>query len=637
MILSKPFKPSDIISAIIQLRPIKFLTQASKSPICSESHNFEPPQQLFDRIPNRNTVDSNSHIYCPTKSEKEVGAITLPSWVFLGGSNSLRLVVSCIVRAIKVTGSVDTKRGIHAAVIKNGFESEVAITTALIAFYSSLHELESARRLFYSTPIKDLILWSAMVSACCKNGQFIEAIDTFGEMLSFGVTPNNVSLLSVLLACANTNALLHGKQIHGYAIRKEFDSEISLSNSLVDMYAKCGKLDAAMVVFNGTNWKDDISWKNIIFGCIENGRPREAHRLFYDMRASCIEPDEITIRNVVRTCSQAGYLMFILGLHCYIIKNGLGASTSVGTALLRAYAEFKEVEMVQALFNQLHHKDHIAWSAMISAYSHSGHPDLALEMFKQMQLAKEEANEITFVSLLQACSLVGALELGKSIHAHVTRLVFVSNMFVTSALIDFYCKLGKLREAEILFGKLQKRDLVCWSSMINGYGINGCGEEAIQIFYNMLERGLMPNEVTFVSILSACSHCGLVDEGWKWFRSMKEKFGISSTLAHYTCIVDLLGRQGRVEEALEFVNTMPMEPDITVWGVLLSWCRAAHSDIKIAEFAAERLIQLDPSNTSCYVTLSNMYSKLGLWGDAKRIRGLMEDNSLRKTAGFSMV
>lgn len=566
-----------------------------------------------------------------------MGAIKLPSWMLLGGSNSLRLAISCIIRAIKLKGSDDTKRGIHAAVIKNGFESEVAITTALIGFYSSLRELESARRLFYSTPMKDLILWSAMVAACCKNGQFSGAIDTFGEMLSFGVTPNNVSLVSVLPACANTNALKHGKQIHGYAIRNEFDSETGLCNSLVDMYAKCCKLDAAMVVFNSMNQKDNISWKNIIFGCIENGQPREALRLFYDMRASCIEPDEITIRNVIGTCSQVGYLMFILGLHCYIIKNGLGASTSVGTALFRAYAKFKKVEIAQALFNQLHHKDHIAWSAIISAYSQTGHPDLALEMFKQMQLAKEEANEITFVSLLQACSLVGAVVLGKSIHAHVTRLFCVSNMFVTSALIDFYCKLGKLREAEILFGKLQKRDLVCWNSMISGYGVNGCGEEAIQIFYNMLKQGLMPNEVTFVSILSACSHCGLVDEGWKWFHSMKGKFGISSTLAHYTCIVDLLGRQGRVEEALEFVNTMPMEPDITVWGALLSWCRATHNDIKIAEFAAERLIQLDPRNISCFVTLSNMYCKLGLWRDAQRIRGLMEDNSWRKTAGFSMI
>lgn len=576
-----------------------------------------------------------SPIHCPTGSEKELRAIKLLGLMLLDGSNSVRSAVSCIVRAIKFTGSDNTKLGIHAAVIKNGFDSELAITTALLGFYSSLHELESARRLFYSTPTKDLILWSAMVSACCKNGQFIEAMDAFGEMQSFGVGPNYVSLVSVLLACANTNALLHGKQIHGYAIRKGFDSETSLCNSLVDMYAKCGKLDAAMAVFNSTKWKHDISWKNIIFGCMGNGRPQEALQLFNDMRASCIEPDEITIRNVIGACSQVRDLMFILALHCYVIKNGQGGSTSVGTALLKAYAEFKEVEMAQALFGLLHYKDHIAWSAMISAYSHTGLPHLALKMFKQMQLAKEEANEITLLSLLQACSLVEALKLGKSIHAHVTTLGCVSNMFVASALIDFYCKVGKLREAETLFDKLQRRDLVCWSSMINGYGMNGCGEEAIQTFYNMLGQGIMPNEVTFVSVLSACSHCGLVDEGWKLFHSMEEKFGISSTLAHYTCIIDLLGRQGRVEEALEFVKTMPMEPDMTLWGALLSWCTC--SDIKVAEFAAEQLIQLDPSNTSCYVTLSNMYSKLGLWGDAGRIRELMEENSLRKTAGFSTV
>lgn len=578
------------------------------------------PHQLFDRIPNRGVIHPNPDVPFLARSER--------------GDDP---TVSCIIRAITSLRSEDLIRGIHSAVIKIGFEWEIPIATALIGFYSSIRDLDSARRLFYATPTKDLILWSAMVSVCCKNGQFSMAINTFSKMQHFGVVPNCVSLMSVLPACANAGALRHGKQIHGLSIRRGFHKETSLQNSLLDMYAKCGMLDAAILVFNGIKEKDVISWKNIMFGCTSNGQPRKALLLFSGMRNSYMEPDVITVRNVIGVCSQVRDRSFGLALHCYTIKNGLFGSSSVGTALLGMYAEFRELETARALFDRLHHKDLIAWSAIVSVYSHSGHPVLALEMFKQMQLGNEEANERTLVSLLHTCSLMEAQELGRSIHACVTRLGYTSNMYLTSALIDFYCKIGMVRQGETLFDKTQSRDLVCWSSMIKGYGINGRGEEAIRTFLNMLEYGLIPNEIVFISLLSACGHCGLVDEGWKWFYSMKEKFGISPILEHYTCIVDMLGRQGQAEEALKFVNMMPMEPDVSVWGALLSWCRTKYSDVNVAEIVAEQLIRLDPANTSYYVTLSNMYSKLGQWDDAERIRGSMEEKGLRKTAGYSMV
>lgn len=484
---------------------------------------------------------------------------------------------------------------------------------------------------------KDFILWSSLVTAFCKNGQFVEAINAFSRMKDSTVSPNSVSLLSVLVACANARDLWRGRQVHGFALTKGYLAETSLQNSLVDMYAKCGELDAALVIFDRIKEKDAVSWKNIIFGCIENQRLREAVVLFSSMRASGLEVDEIILRNVIGVCVQIGELNFGVGLHCHAIKNGHFTATPTVTALLKMYADLQDVESTETIFNQLDHKDHIAWSAMVSSYSRSKHPSLALELFKQMKLAHEDENEITLVSLLRACSSMESHKIGRSIHARVFRLGYDANMFINSALIDLYCKTGRLGQGEALFYRLQRKDLVCWSSMISGYGMHGYGKEANETFNDMLKSGLMPNEVVFVSLLSACSHCHLLEEGWKWFCLMEERFGLSPTLAHYSCMVDLFCRQGEVQKALELIEGMPFETDVSIWASLLSWCRATNDDVKIAEIAVKQLMRLDVQDTSYFVTLANMYSKLGRWGDAERTRELMELKGLRKVAGYSTV
>lgn len=534
-------------------------------------------------------------------------------------------------------GSNDLNRAIHAVTITGGYASEAAVATSFVGFYSSVSDLDSARRVFHLAPKKDLILWSSLVAAYCKNGHFVEAIDAFRGMRRLNVSPNDVSLLSVLTACAATRDLWLGKQIHGFALRKGYVWETSLQNSLVDMYMKCGTVHVAMLIFDRIKEKDNLSWKSIILGFIANGPRRRALLLFSEMRALGMETDELILRNVIGVCLQVGELKFGVGLHCYATKIGLFAATPIGTSLLKMYADSKDVESAETLFNQLDRRDHVAWSAMVSVYSQSRHPSLALELFKEMKLAKMDVNEITLVSLLQACSSMEAHKLGRSIHARVLRLGYDSNVFVNSALIDHYCKNGRLWQGEAVFYNLQSKDLVCWSSMINGYGIHGYGKEAIKTFSRMLEDGVMPNDGVFVSVLSTCSHCCLLEEGWKWFNSMEERFSIRPKLAHYSCMVDLLGRQGEVEKALGFIEGMPFEPDASMWVALLSHCRATSDDIKIAETAVKQLMKLDMHDTSYFVTLANMYSILGLWKDAERIRGLMESKGLKKLAGSSVV
>ncbi|KAJ0981705.1 hypothetical protein J5N97_009960 [Dioscorea zingiberensis] len=606
-----------------------------------ESHGFKAHgHQVFDRMHKRNLVGDSGVRRGINQREGNYGSLKSMIWDGLRMESS---AISCLIRVIGSTESEAIKLGVHGVVLKSGFESETCIATALIGFYSAVHDLRSAKHLFCQVPVKDLVLWSAMVSACCKNGQFIDAIHMFREMQDSDVHPNSVSLLSVLLACANTASLRHGMQVHCFSVRRGFDSEASLQNALVDMYVKCCRLETSMIVFYSIKQKDIISWKSIIFGCIENNQARKAVMLFSEMRASEVEPDEIIVRNIISICGRSqprDFMLFGLGMHGYVIKSSLSTSTSVSTALLTMYAEFKEVETAEMLFEQLKHKDLIAWSAMISVYAHSEHPVLALGMFKQMRLSNMEANEITLVSLLQACSSLKAFEIGKSIHTQLTRSGCTSNLYTASALIDFYCKIGRLAEGKALFDSLQNRDLVSWSSMIKGCGINGRGEEAIRVFIDMLEHGIKPNEVVLISLLSACSHCGMVDEGLNLFNAMEHNYGITPTPAHYACIVDMLGRQGSAARALEFITSMvSIELDANVWGTLLSWCRATNDDTatKVAEIAAEQLMKLDPDNPSYYVILSNMYSEIGKWEDAERIRLLIDEKWLRKSAGISML
>ncbi|KAF2315308.1 hypothetical protein GH714_038786 [Hevea brasiliensis] len=314
--------------------------------------------------------------------------------------------------------------------------------------------------------------------------------------------------------------------------------------------------------------------------------PREGLNIFLKMQCSSIEPDEIIIRDTILASLQANELKFGVGLHAYIEKNGFLAFISVGTSLLQMYGKYGKFGSARMVFDQLTHKDLIAWSAIISVYTRGGQPHDALSAFKQMQSINEKPNEVTFVGVLQACTALGAQELGESIHGFVTKA---------------------------------------------GIWVNGCGFEALETFSNMLNCGVKPNDTVFLSVLSTCSQCGLENEGCKWFYSMQEKHGITPKLAHYACMVDLLSRQGNIEEALKFVKEMPVVPDKRIWGALLAGCRSKQDgSIEVAEFVVQQLSALDPENTSCYETLLDLYAEGGRWKDVERLKKFMDEKESTK-------
>nr|GMC69630.1 pentatricopeptide repeat-containing protein At4g33990-like [Ipomoea batatas] len=540
------------------------------------------------------------------------------------------------IRASSCMDSDNLTMGIHCFAIKMGFELEMPIITALLGFYS-VCDMEAAWKLFQQAPEKDFIMWSAMISAFVKIGEYILAIDLFKEMQFCGVLLNYVCILSILPACANLGNLRIGRELHGFSIKRSFTSHVNVQNSLIDMYTKCGSLKESIYVFRHIEQKDLVSWKNIILGCVKNHCHRKALRFFYEMQFCCFDIDETIITEVIGAFSKLNETKAGLGIHCFALKSGFLKCISVMTALLQMYANFGSIETARILFDSLSQKDIIAWSAMISAYAQSEQPSNALAIFKRMQLEHGKPNEFAFHSLLQACSSMAAQDVGETIHTQVMKLGYTSNAFLASTLIDMYCKFGRIHQGKTIFDENPDKDLICWSSMINGYGINGHGNEALECFLDMLSHGIQPNDVVFISVLSACSHCGLEYEGWNWFHAMEEKYDITPKLAHYACMVDMLSRQGNVEEALEFVNKMPIEPDKGIWGALLAGCRKTHGSSEVSELVAKQLISLDPTNASYYVILSNLYADQGRWEEVEKLRQLMDGKKRKKGMGYSVV
>ncbi|MBA0562891.1 hypothetical protein Golob_007911 [Gossypium lobatum] len=519
---------------------------------------------------------------------------------------------------------------VHGLVVKMGFISEPSVLTVLIGSYS-VYGMGTCWSLFHQIRDKDVVLWSAVVSACVKNKDYLEALELFRRMQFIGLKVNHVSIVSILPACANLGALRLGREIHGFIIKRMFSHVISVQNSLVDMYAKCRNLESGILVFDGMLEKDLVSWRTLIRGYIENEFGIEAINIFSKMQLlSFFAPDEFVVRDMIMAVLQSGENKLGSAFHCYIMKNGFLAFVSVATALLQMYAKFGMVCSARSVFDHIGNKDVIAWNAMISAYTQSKLPFNAVDTFTQMLHMNAKPNEFSLISLLQMCSLMASQEvshqLGDSIHAFIEKVGYSRNVYLSSALIDFYCRSGRVKQGKALFDEVPIKDLICWSSLINGYGLNGYGIEALETFSNMLDCGIKPNEIIFLSVLSACSHCGLEYEGWNWFYSMKEKYNVTPKLAHYACMVDLLSRRGNIEQVLDFVKKMPMAPDKRIWGAILAGCRLTPGPIEIVEFVVEQLATLDPQNSTNYYTiLSDLYASEGREEDVERTRRLVEN------------
>eukprot|EP01018_Ginkgo_biloba_P015301 Gb_10775 [translate_table: standard] len=514
-------------------------------------------------------------------------------------------IFTSVLKAIAGLAALQKGKEIHAIIIKFGFNLDNFVGNALVDMYAKCSNIEDGRKMFEEMSVRNVVSWNAIIVGYMHNGYADKALELFYQMQYTDVESDSFTIASILSTCATLTALEQGKEIHTYMLRNGFQSDVFVGSALVDMYARCGTLEHARNVFDKMSQRDVVLWNTMIAGYAHNGQGDEASRLLGQMEFLGMKPDVVSWTAMITGYAQKGYLQEALKL-------------------------FHQMRLAGVKPNV------ISWNAMIAGCAQHGHGDEALKVFRQMQLSSVKLNSVTIASVLSACANLAALVRGKEMHACIIRHGHESDIFAGTALVDMYARCGIIDHARRVFDQMSHRDVALWNAMIVGYAMHGNGEKALALFNHMQQAGVMPNQITFSGVLSACRHAGLVVEGWQYFDCMRHDYHITPSIEHYACMVDLLGRAGCMNEAYDFINKMPVEPDACVWGALLGACRI-HCNMELAESVAERLFELEPENTGNYVLLSNIYAVSGRWDDVAKVRKLMKERGLRKRPGCSWI
>ena len=411
--------------------------------------------------------------------------------------------------------------------------------------------------------------------------------------------------------------------------------DLFLATKLVNFYSVCDSLRNAHLLFDRIPKSNLFLWNVLIRGYAWNGPYEAAISLYHQMLEYGLAPDNFTFPFVLKACSALSAIEEGRNIHEHAIRTGWETDVFVGAALIDMYAKCGCVRSAREVFDKIEERDAVLWNSMLAAYSQNGHPDESLALCSEMALAGLRPTEATLVTVISASADIAALPQGKELHGFSWKHGFESNDKVKTALVDMYAKCGSVKVARNLFERLKEKRVVSWNAIITGYAMHGHANEALDLFEEMKEKSL-PDHITFVGVLAACSHGGLLDEGWIFFESMVRDYRIVPTIQHYTCMVDLLGHCGRLDEAYNLIMQMRAMPDSGVWGALLNSCKI-HGNVELGEVALEKLIELDPDDSGNYVILPNIYAQAGKWEGVARLRKLMIDRGIKKGTAYSWI
>ncbi|CAN4090593.1 unnamed protein product [Withania somnifera] len=489
---------------------------------------------------------------------------------------------------------------VHRDIVVCGVEWNLQVSHSLTEMYSKCGDIGNAKRVFDSMQEKDLLSWNLIISGYVSNEFLDLAVEMLEHMRMEGCQPDIVTL-----------------------------------NTVMDAYCRMGQCDEARKIFELITEPNIISWTTLISGYSRIGKHGSVLSNFREMiNRREVWPDLDCLSSVLASCQLMRDLRSAMEIHAHGIKleSLFAFHISSGPALLTLYAKSGRIQDARHVFELMDRKDVVAWNSMIHGFAELGMKDLAVEYFKEMLTIGIKISETTLSIVLPVCDL----RYGKQVHAYISRSSFWDVTPIWNALIYMYSKCGCVEYALSVFSHLAHKDIVSWNSIIGGLGMHGLGQDALHLLEKMSHSGIQPNALTFTSVLSACSHSGLVDEGLDIFHRMVEEFGVNPRMEHFTCVVDLLTRAGRLEDATDIIGKMSVQPNKHIWGSLLA-AALAHQKVSIGVLASEKLVELDPENPGHYVTLSNLYTKAGRISDALAVRKLMETKILIKGFGCSWV
>lgn len=544
-----------------------------------------------------------------------------------------------VLKACSGLQAVEEGKAIHECVKRVGLESDVYIGTALIDFYAKCGCLFDAHNVFDKMPSRDVVAWNAMIAGSSLHGMHCETMQLIARMQEEGLSPNSSSVVAVLPAIGEANALNQGKAVHGYCVRRSFHSDVVVGTGLLDMYAKCRCLSYARTVFYvmGVGVKNEVTWSAMIGACVTCDSAREAIELFDKvMVEDDLSPSPVTLGTVLSACARVNDLSRGRRIHSYAVKSGSCLDLMVCNTLVSMYAKCGIIDDAMRFFDEMDLKDTVSYSAVISGCVQNGNAEEALQIFRKMQFYRIDPDLATMIGFLPACSHLAALQHGACGHSYSIVRGFTTDISICNAVIDMYSKCGKMDIARLVFDRMHEKDIISWNAMIVGYGLHGFGREAVSLFGEMQVVNIQPDDVTFISLLSACSHSGLVSEGKHWFVAMSQDFNIVPRLEHYLCMVDLLGRAGLLNEAHKFIQKMPIKPDVRIWSALLAACKI-HNNLELGEEVSRNIQSLGPESTGNFVLLSNIYSSAGRFDAAANVRIMQRDQGFKKSPGCSWV
>ncbi|CAA0830281.1 Pentatricopeptide repeat-containing protein -mitochondrial [Striga hermonthica] len=595
-----------------------------------KSDDFGTALRIFEHAKNPDTVSYNTVL---SGFENHINAL-----VFACEMHSAEVpvdAVTCTTVLAHCTNGLEFDFGfqLHCLTLKSGLKTETFVGNALVTLYSKFSMIADARLAFDEIPQKDLISWNAILSGYVQEGgQRLEALSGFLELVRRGLWPDHTSFTSVISACGHVRDLEFGKQAHAFLVKRGYGVHVSVCNVLMSMYSKCGNREDARLVYK------NIANPNVVsFTTMLSIDEEDAVNLFREMTRRQVHPNDVTFVGLVHAVTEHNMIRQGISVHGFCIKSNFLSETHVANSFITMYGKFKLMDDCIKVFEEIGWlcRDIVTWNAFISAYTHNGMYQEALHAF---WLASNELlpNAYTFGSVLSAISSSESVSIrqGQRCHSYIHKLGLDRDPVLSGALLDMYAKRGSIQESCKIFDELAQKSQVAWTAILSAHSRHGDHASVMECFEKMVSEGVRPDSITFLAVLTSCARSGTVDSGIAIFRSMVTEHSVEPCAEHYSCVVDMLGRAGRLEEAEEFVGRIPGVPGVSVLQSLLGACRV-YGNVEMGIRISEALMGMEAGGSGSYVLMSNLFAEQGKWERAAKVRRMMREREVSKEVGFS--
>ncbi|KAK6941845.1 E motif [Dillenia turbinata] len=597
-------------------------------------------QRVFDEMLDRNKITWTSLMNGYLQVNDVESVFQVASQMCRVGERFNEYCCSVMLQACSSAEYVFLGKQIHCFVVKSGFREDIFVATSLISMYSMGGCSDDTVKVFAGISVneKDVRCMNLMISEYGKAGSGEKAIWLFLDLLSSGLDPDDYTFTNIISVCKENTLLEVGRQLQGLAMKYGFVSETSVRNAIITMYGKHGLVEDMEKMFQAISEKNLVSWTALLSGYVRNNYAIKALSYFVEMLNSSIYVDSSCLSTVLDGCSECKNLDFGLQIHGSVIKIGYLSDVNVGTALIHLYAKCSNLQSARLILNGLSHKTAACFNAILVGFTEidSHHKEDALFLFSQQREEDVYPDAVTFSQLLSLSANQASLIRGKSIHACAIKMGCGNDISVANAAITMYAKCGSIDDAYLMFRSMNEHDTISWNAMVSAYALHGQGRRAFLIFEEMQRQGFAPDKITILSALQGCCYSGLWEDGICLFNEMEPKYGVRAILEHFACMVDLLGRAGRIPEALNLIKNSPYSESPLIWRTLVNVCKLC-GDLSFGKIASKHLLDLTPEEAGSYILISNFYAGRGMLKEAAKVRTMMNDLKLPKEAGYSTI